>query len=90
MSKIKLITYDLCDPYRNYDELYKRIKSYGAYIQICESVWLIHTYDSCEMVCKNLNYATDLNDKLFVSEITNSVAWTNVICNTNDLKKFLS
>ena len=38
-----IITYDLSQPGRNYDDLYARIKSYGAWARITESSWAVVT-----------------------------------------------
>lgn len=36
-----IIEYDLRSPGRNYDDLYRAIKSYGAWAHITESTWFI-------------------------------------------------
>ena len=56
MANSKIITYDLCSPGRNYDDLYEKIKSYGTWAHICESTWIISTTDSC----------SDIRDKLLI------------------------
>lgn len=59
MAKSKIITYDLCSPGRNYDDLYKKIKAYGTWAHICESSWFISTSDSCVQVRDNLKSVLD-------------------------------
>ena len=54
MANSKIITYDLCSPGRNYDDLYEKIKSYGTWAHICESTWIISTTDSCSDIRDNL------------------------------------
>ena len=78
MANSKIITYDLCSPGRNYDDLYEKIKSYGTWAHICESTWIISTTDSCSD-----------NDRLFVAALTGGAAWSNVLCKSNWLKENL-
>lgn len=82
----KIITYDLCAPGRNYDDLYKAIKSYGTWAHITESTWFVKTADSCIQIRDNLLSRVDSNDRLFVGELTGTAAWYNVICNSDYMK----
>ena len=45
-----IIEYDLRSPGRNYDELYKEIRSYDVWARITESTWFIKTGESCAQV----------------------------------------
>ena len=85
----KVITYDLCSPGRNYDDLYKAIKSYGTWAHITESTWFVKTDDSCAQIRDNLLSHIDSNDRLFVGELTGTAAWHNVICKNEFLKENL-
>ena len=69
-----IITYDLRKPGRNYDELYKRIKSYGACASITESSWAVATTQTSEQIRDYLKGAMDGNDKLLVG-ILGTSAW---------------
>ena len=89
MSNSKIITYDLRNPGRNYDELYEKIKSYSVRARICESTWFISTSDSCVDIRDNLKSVIDSNDRLFVAELTGRSAWSNVECDSNYLKEKL-
>lgn len=84
-----IIEYDLCSPGRNYDELYKEIKSYGVWAHITESTWFIKTNDSCVQVRDKLSAHMDTNDRLFVAGLTGVAAWRNVLCDSEYLKKNL-
>ena len=64
-----IITYDLSEPGRNYDELYKRIKSYGNWAEITESSWAIETDQKSTEIRDYLNQALDNNDKIIVGNI---------------------
>lgn len=85
----KIISYDLCTPGRNYDNLYKAIKAYGIWAHIAESTWFIKTDDSCVQVRNTLLSQLDSNDRLFVGELTGNAAWFNTICNDDYLKENL-
>lgn len=50
MANSKIITYDLCKAGRNYDDLYKYIKSYSVWARITESTWFISTSKSCPTI----------------------------------------
>ena len=85
----KIISYDLCAPGRNYDELYKAIKAYGTWAHITESTWFIKSNSSCSQIRDDLVSHMDGNDHLFVGELEGSAAWRNVICNGSFLKENL-
>lgn len=68
-----LITYDLCKPGRDYDELFEAIKAYGTYSHPVESVWLISTSLDVSSVCDDLQSHIDANDKLFVIKVAPGV-----------------
>ncbi|MCY4417919.1 MAG: hypothetical protein OXE87_16660 [Chloroflexi bacterium] len=69
-----IITYDLKAPGRNYDELNKRIKSYGSWAQITESSWSVMTTQSAVQIRDHLMAAIDRNDKILVG-ILGTAAW---------------
>jgi hypothetical protein len=85
----KIISYDLCAPGRNYDELYKAIKAYGTWAHITESTWFIKTDSSCVEVRDKLLSCLDKNDRLFVGELTGVAAWSNALCDNSYLKQNL-
>ena len=82
----KIISYDLCAPGRNYDELYKAIKAYGTWAHITESTWFVKTESSCVEVRDELLSHLDKNDRIFVGELTGVAAWNNVLCKSSYLK----
>ena len=84
-----IIEYDLRSPGRNYDELYKAIKSYGVWARITESTWFVKTSESCVQVRDKLLAHMDGNDRIFVAALTGVVAWSNVLCDSEYLKKNL-
>lgn len=84
-----IIEYDLRSPGRNYDELYKAIKSYSVWAHITESTWFIKTSESCVQVRDKLLAHMDGNDRIFVAALTGVAAWSNVICDSEYLKRNL-
>ena len=84
-----IIEYDLRSPGRNYDDLYRAIKSYGAWAHITESTWFIKTSESCVQVRDKLLALMDGNDCIFVAVLTGVAAWNNVLCDSEYLKKNL-
>ncbi len=78
--KSKLITYDLCAPGRNYELLYEKIKSYGPWVCITESAWLISSPYSCQDIKKDLLSVIDASDRIFVTEIGDDAEWYNILC----------
>lgn len=85
----KIITYDLCAPGRNYDNLYKAIKGYDTWAHITESTWFVKTADSCAQIRDNLLSHVDSNDRIFVGKLAGTAAWHNVICQNDFLKENL-
>jgi hypothetical protein len=84
-----IIEYDLRSPGRNYDELYKAIKSYRVYAPITESTWFIKTDETCVQVRDKLMAYMDKNDRIFVAALTGVAAWCSVLCDGASLKKNL-
>ena len=84
-----IIEYDFCSPGRNYDELYKEIKSYDVWAHITESTWFIKTDESCAQVRDKLLAHMDDNDRIFVATLTGTAAWHDVLCESEYLKKNL-
>ncbi|SDW34818.1 hypothetical protein SAMN05444358_101578 [Ruegeria halocynthiae] len=63
---VLLVSYDLDAPNRNYDQLYEKIKSYGAWAHALESVWLIDTSSDPADVRDDLKKVLDSGDQLLV------------------------
>ena len=64
------VSYDLRKPGRNYDELYKVIKSAPSYCHPLESLWFIRTNETVQTWSDRLRKQIDENDLLFVVDIT--------------------
>lgn len=82
----KIIEYDLRQPGRDYDALYKAIQDYGIWAHVTASTWFIKTDETCAQVRDKLLELMDDNDRLFVGELTGNAAWYNTICESQFLK----
>lgn len=89
MSKSKIITYDLCNSEKNYNELYEYLKSFPSWAHITESTWFVSTDKTCVDIRNELNEITDSDDRIFVAELTGVAAWRNTLCNSDYLKEHL-
>jgi len=85
-----LISYDLKQPGRDYEDLYKRIKSYPTWCHPVESTWFVVSESNCEKIRNHLSPALDKNDRLIVADMAGNGAWSGMSTTiTNWLKKNL-
>lgn len=71
-----LITYDLKAPGKDYAPLINMIKTIGSgtWAHIQDSVWYVKTSLTPDEVVRRLRICTDVNDILFVAEISRSAS----------------
>lgn len=81
-----IVSYDLRNPGRNYEDLYERLKSYRKWAKLTESTWAIVTENSAVEVRDHLKYVLDENDRIFVIKSAGVAAWSNSICRNEWLK----
>jgi hypothetical protein len=67
-----LISYDLNNINLKYDEVFDIIKSFGTYIKLQESFWLVQTNLSPNQMTEKLNEVMDETDHLFICEISDN------------------
>lgn len=72
------INYDLRKPGKNYEDLYKAIKSYSDWIHPLESCWVISTSSSTVSVRDHLQKYTDSNDRLLIIKSDGFAAWSGL------------
>lgn len=81
-----IVSYDLRNPGRNYEDLYEYLKSYRKWAKLTESTWAIVTENSAVEVRDHLKYVLDENDRIFVIKSAGVAAWSNSICRNEWLK----
>ena len=86
--KCYIISYDLRN-LRNYDSLYKAIKSYGTWAKITESTWGVVTSQSAVQIRTFLLNHMDNDDRVFVIKSGSEAAWVRAICEDSWLKNNL-
>lgn len=64
-----MISYDLRNPNRNYENLYEVIRSFGGYCHALDSMWFISTYLSKDYIFTQLALVLDSNDRFFINEL---------------------
>jgi hypothetical protein len=80
-----LISYDLRNT-REYENLYKAIKSYGTWAHVLESSWAIVSSKSAKEIRDHLKTFIDDDDGLFVVKSGIEAAWQKVRCKDKWLK----
>lgn len=75
MKRLYIVTYDLNNPGRNYENLLKRIKAYNGWARLVGSSYLVLTEQTATQIRNNLVQELDSNDKIYVSLMGNSAAW---------------
>jgi hypothetical protein len=66
---MKLITYDLNTPGKNYQALYNAIQSLGEWWHYLDSNWLVDTTLNTYQISDRLRQCIDSNDRLLIVEI---------------------
>lgn len=89
MSTSKIVSYDLCNSGKNYDDLYEYLKSFSGWAHIAESTWFISSDKSCVTIRNEIENIVDSDDRIFVAELTGVAAWRNVLCKSDYLKEHL-
>ena len=89
MANSKIITYDLCNAGKNYDDLYKYIQNFSKWAHITESTWFVSSAKSCSTIRDEIMKIVDNDDRIFVGELTGNAAWHNTICKSDFLKENL-
>lgn len=84
-----IISYDLLQPNRDYDELYAAIKSYSIWGRLTESTWAIVTNQSYIEIRNFLRTHIDSNDRLIVIQSGRSAAWTKIMASEDWAKSAL-
>lgn len=70
-----IVTYDLHKHGQNYDCIHNKLRSYGKWCHLQQSVWLIATSRSAVQIRDHLSGCLDGNDKLLVAKLSGEAAW---------------
>lgn len=79
-----IVCYDLHTPGQKYECLEKKIKAYGTWCHLQQSVWIVSTTQNSVSIRNNLKACLDSNDKLFVGCLSGEGAWTGYVKKTSD------
>lgn len=71
-----LITYNLRRPDRNYPRISEAIQNLGVWCHLMQSVWLVKTNSTPEIIRNHLIHYMDLDDTLLVTELLGISAWS--------------
>lgn len=61
-----IITYDLCNPNKDYTKLYARLEQFEKHERVNESVWIVQSHLSMQKVKYAILCVVDTNDKIFI------------------------
>ncbi|MCC4240377.1 hypothetical protein [Thalassospira povalilytica] len=79
-----IVCYDLHTPGQKYECLEKKIKAYGTWCHLQQSVWIVSTNQNSVSIRDNLKACLDSNDKLFVGRLSGEGAWMGYVKKTSD------
>ncbi|AYW50829.1 hypothetical protein C7H83_10285 [Tetragenococcus halophilus] len=74
MSKPYMISYDLSEPGQKYEDVFDAIKSFGSYINLQKSFWLVRSNLTPNQMSNKLENVIDENDSLFICELVDNYA----------------
>lgn len=74
-----IISYDLCQPDRDYEALYQVLRSFPNWGKLTESTWAVVTSKTAVEIRDFLRNYIDSNDRLIVILSGRSAAWTRLL-----------
>lgn len=75
---VLIVTYDLHNPGRDYEDVIKTIKTATSWAHPQGSVWLLDTNLQPSDWVEKLKKAGDPNDEYFVSRLAHNCSWNNM------------
>lgn len=76
-----IISYDLCQPDRDYTALYDAIKRFPKWGKLTESTWAVISDNNCVEIRDYLMKFMDLNDRIIVIQSGQHAAWNRIYAN---------
>lgn len=67
---VKLVTYDLHKPTKDYERLFEALRSYPSWAHPLDSVWFLDTNQDTSAVRNHLQNYIDADDSLIVTGIS--------------------
>jgi len=80
------VSYDLRNPGRNYESLWKRLGEWGA-VRVLQSVWIIDRQTTAQQIRDDLQHHMDANDGILVTGLTGEAAWRHLETNSDRVLK---
>ena len=74
-----IVSYDLCQPGRNNDELYAALKNFHNWGKLTESTWAVVSQLTAVEIRDLLMRYIDSNDRLIVVKGGKSAAWNRML-----------
>ena len=78
MKQAYIITYELHRPGQNYEELIRKIQSYGTWARLGGSEYIIISLQSAVQIRDYLGGTIDNNDSIFVGTLIAPAAWSGM------------
>lgn len=76
-----IVSYDLCQPGRDYNALYDALKSFSNWGKLTESTWAVISEYNCVDIRDYLMKFIDDNDRLIVIQSGKHAAWNRLLAN---------
>jgi hypothetical protein len=89
MKHCYIISYDLCKPGRNYDQLYEEIKSFPQWGHLTQSTWAVISSEDSESIRNRIMSVLDSSDRVIVIKSGQEAAWQNLMASNDWAKKNL-
>jgi hypothetical protein len=86
MEHCYIISYDLCQPGKDYNALYKALRSFPSWARLTESTWAVVSKSSSIEIRNSLINYMDQNDRLIVVLSGREAAWSNVVASNEWVK----
>lgn len=74
-----IVSYDLCQPGRDYTSLYAALKQFPNWGKLTESTWAVISNNSCVEIRDYLMKFMDSNDRIIVVQSGQHAAWNRII-----------
>ena len=83
MEHCYLISYDLCQPGRDYESLFDAIRRFPKWARLTESFWAIVCASNTTEIRDHLMRYMDANDRIIVIQSGRNAAWNNIIASSD-------